>query len=107
MWSVGATRAADTMVGGAGALKKGGEGGNYRYFLTYIGISIYSAYNFRAPLFSSLHIPAFVPVFGVPESRAGFLFRPDSGNPATTSLMFLLFYGPEPYIRSGPESVLV
>jgi hypothetical protein len=31
MWSVGATRAADTMVGGAGALKKGGEGGNYRY----------------------------------------------------------------------------
>ncbi len=28
---------------------------------------------------SRLHIPAFIPVFGVPESRAGFLFRPDSG----------------------------
>ena len=26
-----------------------------------------------------LHIPAFVPVFGVPDFRAGFLFRPDSG----------------------------
>ncbi len=28
-------------------------------------------------------------------------------NPAATSLMFRLFYGPEPYFRSGPESVLV
>ena len=26
-----------------------------------------------------LHIPAFVPIFGVPESTAGFLFQPDSG----------------------------
>ena len=28
-------------------------------------------------------------------------------NPAATSLMFRLFYGPEPYLRSGPESVPV
>ena len=44
--------------------------------------SIYSStFNFAriASFLSWLHIPVFVPFFGVPESRAGFLFRPDSG----------------------------
>ena len=32
MWFVGATKAADTMVGGHVSLKKGGEGRKLRYF---------------------------------------------------------------------------
>ena len=53
------------------------------------------------------HISVFVPFFWGPESKgripvpAGFRW-----NPAATSLMIRLFYGPEPFFRSGPESVL-
>ena len=39
--------------------------------------------------------------------RSGFWDAGFRQNPAATSLVFRLFYGPEPYFHSGPESIPV